>query len=349
MKVTIDDVARRAGVSASTVSRALSGKGNLAPETVDLVRRVADELGYVPRKYTRKEAEQAGGTVSLLISGFHDLQNNTFYSQIVAGVESVLAGANYRLLFKTISGTLSEDREVIDELVPTQDGIVLVGYEVDVEVIARIKEFRKPFVLVDNDCWALNIDTVTNDNLSGARRLVTHLIELGHSRIGFVGGPYTHVSLDERYNGYKQALKNAGLEKPADCISFAAPQFDTEHGYAVALKMLRRASELPTAVFAANDALAIGVIKAARELGLRVPEDLSVAGFDDIEMSRYITPALTTVRVHQYEMGMEAGKRLLDLIRGEVTKPLKIVLSTELVIRKSTAAPARKKTPQRIA
>ena len=113
--------------------------------------------------------------------------------------------------------------------------------------------------------------------------------------------------------------------------------------------MLRRASELPTAVFAANDALAIGVIKAARELGLRVPEDLSVAGFDDIEMSRYITPALTTVRVHQYEMGMEAGKRLLDLIRGEVTKPLKIVLSTELVIRKSTAAPARKKTPQRIA
>ena len=165
MKVTIDDVARRAGVSASTVSRALSGKGNLAPETVDLVRRVADELGYVPRKYTRKEAEQAGGTVSLLISGFHDLQNNTFYSQIVAGVESVLAGANYRLLFKTISGTLSEDREVIDELVPTQDGIVLVGYEVDVGS-SRIRSSasrssRRQRLL-------LNIDTVTNDNLSGA-------------------------------------------------------------------------------------------------------------------------------------------------------------------------------------
>ena len=308
---------------------------------MDLVRRVADELGYVPRKYTRKEAEQAGGTVSLLISGFHDLQNNTFYSQIVAGVESVLAGANYRLLFKTISGTLSEDREVIDELVPTQDGIVLVGYEVDVEVIARIKEFRKPFVLVDNDCWALNIDTVTNDNLSGARRLVTHLIELGHSRIGFVGGPYTHVSLDERYNGYKQALKNAGLEKPADCIAFAAPQFDTEHGYAVALKMLRRASELPTAVFAANDALAIGVIKAARELGCACRKICRWPG-STISRCPATSPGLTTVRVHQYEMGMEAGKRLLDLIRGEVTKPLKIVLSTELVIPQVDGRSCRK-------
>lgn len=352
MRVTIETVAQKAGVSTSTVSRVLSGKGKISPETAERVRRVAEELNYVPRRYIRREQAQEGGTVLLLISGFHELQHNSFYSQIAAGVEAALGAANYRLLLKTLTGNADEERAVIDDLVSAQDGVVLVGYEVDLELIRRIKQSGKPFVLVDNDCWSLNIDCVTNDNLAGTRRLMHHLIGLGHTRIGFIGGPHTHVSLDERYNGYKQALKQARLPKPSDCIAFSTPRFDTDQGYQVAMKMLRSVSKLPTAIFAANDLLAIGVLKAARDLGLRVPEDLSVAGFDDVEMARHMSPSLTTVRVHKYEMGLEAGKRLLDLLRGEVTKPIKIVLSTELLIRQSTAAPATlevQSTPQHTA
>lgn len=336
---TIKDVAKKAGVSSSTVSRVFSGKGNIAQETIDRVRKVAEEIGYLPRKYTRRAPARETGSVCVLSSGYHDLFNNAFYSQIVAGIEEALSAASYRLVFKILKGDLAEDRAAIDAFVPSHAGTVLIGYEVDVALIERIKGYGLPFVLVDNDCWEMNIDCVLNDNVTGARRMVSHLIELGHTSIGFIGGPHNHVSLDERYNGYKQALKQAGVLKVGSHIKFCAPKFRVDDGYRAAKEMLQAGSP-PTAIFAANDALAIGAMKAALELGYRVPADLSIAGFDDEELARHVVPSLTTVRVHKREMGLEAGKRLLEMIQGEVTKPRKIVLSTELVLRHSTAPPA---------
>ncbi len=336
---SIHDVARIAGVSSSTVSRVFSGRGKVAAETVAHVRKVAEEIGYVPRKYTRRGADTEPGSVCVLSSGFHDLFNNAFYSQIVAGVEEALSQAGYRLVFKILKGDPAEDRAAVDAIVPATAGTVLIGYEVETALIERVKSYGVPFVLVDNDCWELNIDCVVNDNVTGARRMVSHLIELGHRLIGFVGGPYSHVSLDERYNGYKQALKQAGIVKVGRHIKFCAPTFRVDDGYRAAREMLESGAP-PTAIFAANDALAIGVMKAAQELGFRVPGDISVAGFDDEELAQHVAPPLSTVRVHKREMGLEAGKRLLELIRGEVTNPLKIVLSTELVLRASTAPPA---------
>lgn len=348
---TIKDVAQKAGVSTSTVSRVFSGKGKIAQETIERVRRVAQEIGYVPRKYRRREPIREAGSVCVLSSGFHDLFNNAFYSQVVAGVEEALSEANYRLMFKILKGDLMEDLASVDTFVPTHSGTVLIGYEVDPALIERIKGYGVPFVLVDNDCWEMNIDCVVNDNVAGARRMVSHLIELGHRCIGFLGGPYNHVSLDERYLGYKQALKQAGLRKIRRHIKFCGPMFRVDDGYR-ATKELLQSGEPPTAIFAASDALAIGAMKAAQELGYRVPEDISVAGFDDEEISQHVSPPLSTVRVHKHEMGIEAGKRLLDMINGEVTKPLKIVLSTEIELRESTAAPpdvpARESTPERI-
>jgi len=343
LRKTIQSIAEKAGVSASTVSRVFSGTGKISPETVQRVLQISAEMGYRPRKYVKKDEVQETGNICLLSSRFHNIINNTFYSQIVAGVEAILRAHNYQLIFKMLTGNAQDDLTTIESLVANKevDGIILVGYEVDLSLIVRAKERGKPLVLVDHDAWEMDIDCVVNDNVVGARRIVNHLIELGHERIAFIGGPLSHVSLDERYIGYKQALKQAGIPKIQKLITFCTPFFGVDDGHRATTEMLRTVKEPPTAIFAASDALAFGVIKAIQDHGCCVPEDISVVGFDDEEMSRHFTVPLTTVRVHKQEMGIEAGKRLIEIIKGEVTKPVKIVLSTEVVVRKSTAEPPK--------
>ena len=201
-----------------------------------------------------------------------------------------------------LTGNAQDDLTTIESLVANKevDGIILVGYEVDLSLIVRAKERGKPLVLVDHDAWEMDIDCVVNDNVVGARRIVNHLIELGHERIAFIGGPLSHVSLDERYIGYKQALKQAGVPKIQKLITFCAPRFGVDDAYRAVTEMLRTVKDPPTAIFAASDALAFGVINAVQDL------DRSRRTYPlfEMKMSRHLS-ILTTVRVHKQEMGMK--------------------------------------------
>ncbi len=339
MAVTIHDVAREAGVSLSTVSRVFNNKGNISNETKEKVIAVAARLGYRPRSYKKQESTAKKNIGIIFSKRLSSLILDPFYGQVMAGVEDVLVPHNYKLFFQTISGKTSDDLAVIDGLIKDEKiaGLILTGYDIEREIILKIKKSNIPLVLADNELWDENIDCVVNDNLAGTRKIVNHLIELGHQKIAFCGGPLSHLSLKERYQGYKQALKEAGLRKKEEWVYFCEPTFNIEDGYEAAMNIFASASQVPTAVFAANDTIALGVMKAIKELGYSIPEELSVAGFDDIQLAEHTVPTLTTVRIFKNEMGALAGKRLHELIEGINPKPMKLVMSVDLVIRESTA------------
>ncbi|GAB6099204.1 LacI family DNA-binding transcriptional regulator [Halanaerocella petrolearia] len=338
MKITIQDVAEKADVSPSTVSRVFNNKGRISSETRESVLKVANKLGY---QYQNKlsQNDKAKNIVIIFNNQLNNyIVNNPFYSQVMGGIEQSLRDSNYQLLFKTITGKIEQDLETIDDLINDKKtgGLILTGYEIDQEIIMKIEESDIPVVLIDNDLWTENINCVLNDNITGARKVVNHLIKLGHKDIAFIGGPTSHISLKERYLGYQQALQEAKIKVDEDLVRFCSPSFEISDGYQVAKELLTSIEDSPTAIFAANDKLAIGFLKACQELNYSVPEDISVAGFDDIEMAQHVMPALTTVRVFKREMGIEAGKRLIDLIDGIAPKPIKIVISVEVIIRNST-------------
>lgn len=339
MSVTIRDVAVRAGVSAATVSRVLNYANKAPRDTVQKVKIAVKELGYTPRQYTKKRlAGTTTGNICLLCSGFHRILQNDFYNQIIDGIEKTVTDAGYNLMLKTISGKQS-DRNIIASLVndPDSKGVFVLGYEVDTQLILGIKESDLPLVLVDNDLWEHNINCVGNDNIAGARHIVKYLVDLGHKRIAFVGGPLYHVSLSERYIGYRQILNQAEIPIDPNLITFCEPRFDDQDGYNAFMKILQQnQNDLPTAVFAANDGLGIGVLRAIREFGLSAPDQISVSGFDDIEAARHVSPSLTTVRVFKKEIGLEAARRMIALINGEINVPAKLAISTKIVVREST-------------
>ncbi|SNY15726.1 transcriptional regulator, LacI family [Orenia metallireducens] len=337
MKVTIQDIADRAEVSPSTVSRVLNNKGRISEKTEEKVLAIAQQLGYKSRNSNGKSEESKNIAIIFNNKLNENLALNHFYSYVMEGVEVVLKDYNYHLFFKTITeeDTIADISNWIDE--KEIAGLIFAGYEIDKDLILSVKKKGVPVVLVDNDLWDENIDCVVNDNVNGSRKIINHLIELGHKKIAFLSGPLSHVSLDERYIGYKQSLKQAGIEKEDDFIVFCEPSFEIEDGYEATKEMFAKAEVKPTAIFGANDKLAIGAMKAVQELGYSVPKDISIVGFDDIDMSEHLVPSLATVRIFKKEMGQMAAKRLYELINGVAVNPIKLVISVETIIRDSVA------------
>ena len=336
MAVTIEDVAEKADVSISTVSRVFNQSGRISEGTREKVLAVARDLNYSPRKYTKK---RQGKNIGILINQFSlPILNNPFYSLILKGIEKELNKREFHLVFKTLVGKKDSDEQTVKSVLNDKQfkGLIVAGYGIDISLIKHIKDSPLPVVLVDNDHWDEDIDCVLNDNISGARKIVKGLVERGHERIAFIGGPFSHVSFEKRYMGYKMALKENNIEKDNQLILFGDSSFQVEDGYKSTKKLLRRLDEKPTALFAVNDITAIGAMKAIKEYGYSIPEDIAVAGFDDINMGRHVSPALTTVRVFKENMGVQAAKRLLELNKNISKQPIKIVLSVKPVFRGST-------------
>jgi len=340
MKVTIQDVADKAEVSTSTVSRVFNNKRNITEQTRKKVLKAAEKLNYTPRKYNKKNDKTVKGNIGIIFSNklLSNLIIDPFYGQVIKGIEESFNDYNYQLFFKTISGEYSNDKEIIDDLIKDNNlaGLMFVGYNIDKKIILNLRNNGIPVILVDNDLWDENIDCVINDNLSGARKIVTHLIENGHRDIAFLGGPLSHTSLNNRLEGYKKALIENKININNKLISICQPSFDIQDGYNEIIKLFNNNIKKPTAIFAANDMLAIGALRALRKLNLKTPDDVAVAGFDDIEMSQHTLPSLSTVTIFKKEMGALAGKRLHELIKGKNEKPIKLVVSVETVIREST-------------
>jgi len=330
---TIYDVARLAGVSTATVSRALNGTGQIAPATRVAIDAAVAQLGYHPNTAARSLVTKSTQTIALLLPDI----TNPFYAALVSGIQRRALETGHTMLLCTTESDPEREEQYLNLLRAKQvDGVLVDGLVLPPDRIARFVRNGLPIVCLDRDVDSTSVPLVQVDNRLGAKLATEHLISLGHRRIAHIAGaPELRIS-EERIGGYRDAFAAAGLEPDPGLL--AVGSFTEEGGYE-AMRALLDAAEL-TAVFAANDLSAIGAVNAIVESGRRVPEDVSVVGFDDLRLSRFTTPPLTTIHQPALEIAERATQLLLDLAAGRGVPQLLHLLEPELVVRASTSAPA---------
>jgi DNA-binding LacI/PurR family transcriptional regulator len=332
--VSIRDVAAAAGVSVATVSRVLSPATAGVPmrkETRDRVERAIDELGYRPNDLARALLQHRTAAIGLVVPDI----SNPYYPPLVRGVEDTASSHGYRVVLCNTDRDPAKISGYLDTLIKTRvDGIVVAGGGwADVpDRTAVLGTYRTGLVAVGRHLTAH--PSVRIDNVAASRGAAEHLIGLGHRRIAFLGGPASSTTVQDRAQGYRDALTVAGL--PAPLVRYG--DFTEESGYALTRELLGE-SRTPTALICANDRIAIGAYAAAADAGCRVPHDVSVVGFDDTPIARYVRPTLTTVAIPTYEMGCAAVRLLLAQLGGN-TEPGLETMPTRLVVRDSAAPPA---------
>lgn len=334
---TIVDVARAAGVHPSTVSRVLNGRPDLSlrTETRDRVVAAAKRLGYRPSALARSLRLQRTLTLGMLVPDIA----NPFFPPIIKGAESAASERGYNVILCNTEDSSEREATYLRVLRERQvDGLLIASSFMADSTIAQLRRDRFPFVLLNRVSHGGADLAVLVDNRAAAGRVIGHLADLGHRRIGLVAGPQTTTTGVERLSGARAALRRRGLDDD-DLLTVVAEAFSEEAGYRAARRLLVGAGR-PSAIFGANDLIAFGVLRAAREAGLAVPSDLSLAGFNDIAQAALIQPALTTIVVPQREMGERAARLLVAALENEEIAQGKIVLDAELVVRASTAAPS---------
>jgi LacI family transcriptional regulator len=263
-----------------------------------------------------------------------------FYTRIFLGTELEARKHNYYVLLTTVNTTVRSTNDLPRFLLEHNvDGVIIAG-KIGASWIEAIRERDLPVLLVDYDLPRLNVSTVSTDNRGGARLGVEHLLKLGHTRIGFVGGDFAHPSIAERHRSYIDTLAAAGITPAPNWISMDEDDTRTENGFAGAKKILSNSDGRPTAIFAANDAMAIGCIQYCREAGHSVPSDVAIVGFDNIEAGYHVEPRLTTVNVHREEMGSIAVRRLAEMIEENGDVVTKAITPVELIVRESCGSAA---------
>jgi LacI family transcriptional regulator len=333
---TIRDIARAAGVSVATVSRVLNGRGDVAPATRERVLGVIREQGFTTNPTARALSRGHSGLVTLTLPNIQA----AYFSRLAAGVAAALERHDLRAV---LCPTLHEhDRELglLERLMRgATEGAVLILPSESADELEGIAARGYPLVVLDPKLpTGPDTPSVSAANTAGAVMATQHLLELGHRRIAAITGPRGWCATEERLAGFRAGLAAAGLR--ADERLEVEADFEIAGGVAAATTLLDL-PEPPTAIFAFNDNLAVGVIEAARGRGLRLPGDLSVVGFDDVEAAPIVTPALTTVRQPLGEMGRLAGDVLVRLLRERRVEGMQFELATKLVVRESTAPPAR--------
>jgi LacI family transcriptional regulator len=329
-RVTIRDVAEQAGVSVATVSKVINDRYGVAAGTHARVRAIIDELGYEASIAAQSLRNHRTNVIGILVADVEP-----FSAELLKGAAHAIRDTGFELVVYSASGRVRDrvgwERRYLSRLSGTLiDGAMLVTPTV-VDV-----NHGAPLVAVDPHTGDSTLPTVDADNLRGAELATEHLLELGHRRIGMITGRADLQSAQLREQGYRNALARAGVA--VDEALLAVGGYDPELS-AEAARRLLGAAEPPTAVFAANDMSAIATIEAAAELGLAVPGELSVVGFDNIPESALSDPTLSTVDQHIQDLGRHAMRMLTQLIRGEPLERTHVTLDTELVVRGSTAAP----------
>jgi LacI family transcriptional regulator len=324
---TIIDVAREADVSYTTVSRVINGKGYVRAATRERVLQAMTKTGYTVNRQARALAGGRHQVIGLLVPEL----DTSYVGEILRGIDEEIAAAGYDLMLYTTHRRRTRESIFVNSITTGMtDGLLMI---LPVDPAAYLTSIRRrdfPFVLIDHEGLDDEGPSVGATNREGARQAMRYLIELGHRRIGFITGNMEMDCAHERLAGYREAL--AIHDIPNDESLIVEGNFHRPLAFQRTRELLSLADP-PTAIFAANDVSAFGVMDAVRDLGLRVPDDISVVGFDDIPDARFSTPALTTVRQPMREMGARATRMLLDRIAGETPHPQRIELPTELIIR----------------
>lgn len=336
MVTKIADIAAKAQVSVGTVSKVLNGRPGVGEAKRAQVLRIMKETGYSGRSGQSKKPSRL---IEFVVRGIDTMWS----TQLLVGAEAEAARAGVGLIISATHGRMIGNRHWIDRLAERHsDGVVVVASRIHAGIEAELARLRIPYVLLDMvGTPAPGTAVIGATNAAGGRAAVDHLVELGHRRIGIITGNRELSCSQERLDGYIASLVHAGITPRNEYIAYG--NFDISGGYRGACTMLEQ-SDPPTAIFAGSDLQAFGVYQAARERGIRIPEDLSVVGFDDVPMCEWLAPKLTTIRQPLEEMARQAVRMALAMAYQDA-KPstAKLELATTLVVRESTAPPTRRR------
>jgi DNA-binding LacI/PurR family transcriptional regulator len=335
-RASIKDIARLANVSHSTVSRALSCHPSISAKTAERIRRIAQETGYRASAAARSLVTQRTGTIGVVVTTIAD----PFAAEVVRGIEDAANEHNYCILLANSNADAEREMKVVRTLEERRvEGIVVTSSRLGSVYATALSETRVPIVLLNNQHASEFLHSVMIANVEASREAVRHLVALDHKRIAYIGDRYGCQSDSERFAGYRAALDEADIAFRPEYVVHGDGKPD---GGEAAINTLLDLSDPPSAVFCYNDMTALGALRTTRARGLRVPDNLSLVGFDDLFISQYTDPPLTTIRQPMDDMGRKAVETLLTLFRGS-TSVDSIQVCGELVVRQSTAAFKEKK------
>jgi LacI family transcriptional regulator len=332
-RATVRDIAAETGVSIATVSRVLNQAGNVAPQTRELVEQAVERLGLRAPGPRGGQPKPVAGAVYVRCP----YVLTDYFGLIVSSIAETLERHGRQLVLN--AGVAAQHTQALARLTGGHGlaGAILILPPEPSDALVQLQARRFPFVVVDpRTTLPRDIPSVSAAHFAGARQVTAHLVELGHTRLGVIAGPREWLASDARMGGHAAACADGGILPDAELVRYVEPT--TEQGYRAAGQLLDL-PDRPTALVAFNDKVAVGAMQAAAERGLRIPADLSIAGFDDIDLSRATSPLLTTVRQPLQEMGRMAVSLLTRLLDRHEVEALHVELATELIIRGSTAPP----------
>jgi DNA-binding LacI/PurR family transcriptional regulator len=334
--ISIKDIARAAHVSHSTVSRALRNSPLVNPKTAARVRRIAEKHHYVASSVARSLVTRRTNTIGVVVTSIAD----PFAGEVVAGIDEYALANGYSVILAASQGDPEREFRSVQSFYERRvDGVVVMASRVGAEYLSWLSEMKAPIVLVNSHHRGDFEYSVRINNVAGAKLAIGHLLELGHRRIAYMGDEFGFQSDSERLEGYREAIESAGITFDSQLVAYA--DGTSARGLA-AMSQILSLSKRPTAVFCYNDREALGAMRAIREHALKIPDDISVIGFDDLFLSSYTDPPLSTIRQPKHEMGRHATEILFKLLNGE--KPESEICDGTLIVRGSTA-PTRVNQP----
>lgn len=329
--ITIQDVAKRAGVSSATVSRVINNSGYISQNARDQVEKAMKELEYNPSRVARRLRVTDGDRklFGLLIA---DIQN-PFYVDVIRGVEEMAFTRDYAVYPCSFAQDMKREKVYLDILQSEAiDGLIVTPYHEEDELVISLVREGFPIVCVDRNLGNVDVDVVVVDNEAGSYKAIKHLIQLGHQRIGFIGGLYSIPTSRHRKDGYLKALEEHDIPVDESLMEFGDSKYT--NGKQLVQKFLDM-DKPPTALFTGNNVITLAGLEVIHSRGLKIPNDIAIVGFDDMYWSNSLNPPLTAVSQPGYEIGRQAARMLFERLNEPNKPPRKIVLNTELMIRKS--------------
>lgn len=336
MPVTIKDIAKRTGVSHSTVSRALGGNSLISEETTSKIRKVAREMGYQPSAVARSLKTKQTKVIGVILNSIDD----PFFSEILFGIEDAAQQAGYSLFIAASQYDPIREQNIVQTMMEQRtDGVIICSSSFSADKGRQLLANKFPIVVVNYKANENFNYSIYHDDVDGSQQITSHLIQLGHKKIAYFGNSKSGRTTQDRLTGFQIEMKNAGLAIPTEYI-FEVEGSEPELGK-LGFEYFLKLSDPPTAIMCFNDMLAIGLLRSCNLAGIKVPEDISITGFDNITFSAFTNPPLTTLDQPKYSIGNEAAHLLLDLLRNlenSNTTHNEKILKGRLLVRESTTS-----------
>jgi DNA-binding LacI/PurR family transcriptional regulator len=324
--ITIKDIARELNISTATVSRALRNSTEISKETKSAVMKIAKEMGYHPNLLARSLINKASKVLGVVVPTI----NRQFWSNSISGIESVAYKQGYKVMIFQSAESYQKEVEIVETLANSMVDGILIAFSKDTKDFSHIEDIMDrgiPVLLFERVCDSLELSKIITDDFVGAKIMVNHLIERGKRKIAYIGGALSLTVCLKRFLGYQSALSDNDMDFDGDLV-MEIQEFDAEHS-GEALKKLWKSGKRPDAVFCFADVLAIGILAAAKEIGIRIPEELAIAGFGNDDITQYVSPSITTMAQPSFEIGQLAARLILKEINYD--KESAFLFKTEII------------------